>query len=367
MIPPIDALEMLRDIPSPILVFEADALSIRWVNDICENWLGQSAKSLCRSQWSDHFDGTDDIARAVARCQRDKAPVSLRGYILSRVGHPDQRAHLTVFPSSQTDGTVGMIVALSAAQPSETPDNGFAVSAMGRMLAHEIKNPLAGIDGAAQLLRHDIDTEEGQKLIDLIRSEISRIRRLAERMETLGDRDPKTLGLVNIHEILRDARKLMQSSVSSDIVFTERYDPSLPDTMGDRDTLMQAVLNLIKNAVEAIEIKCENGDTHTGIITLSTTFRSGVTRKNLSGRPDKGLPIEISISDNGPGIPDTIREQIFQPFVTHKPTGQGLGLALVAKVASAHDGLIEVKSRPGKTVFSLLLPMLHDTGDRDEI
>ena len=228
-----------------------------------------------------------------------------------------------------------------------------AREAVGRMLAHEIKNPLAGINGAAQLLRDDVKTDEGQKLIDLIRSEIGRIRRLADRMETLGDRNPENLSLVNIHEILRDARKLMQATVPENIVFTEDYDPSLPETLGDRDTLMQALLNLIKNASEALEASGNGGE-----ITLQTSFRSGVVRKGFSGRPDQGLPIEIRITDNGPGIPPRIREQIFQPFVTDKPSGQGLGLALVAKVAAAHDGLIELKSRPGRTVFSLLLPAL---------
>jgi len=130
---------------------------------------------------------------------------------------------------------------------------------MGRMLAHEIKNPLAGIGGAAQLLGDDVQSEEGQALLKLIRSEIDRIRRLTDRMETLGDRDPENVSLVNIHEVLRDARQLIQSSGSTQIVFTESYDPSLPETLGDRDTLMQAILNVIKNASEAIEISGKNG------------------------------------------------------------------------------------------------------------
>lgn len=341
---------LVDDIPSPLFLFRPDDLRIEWANGFSEEWMGQSLRNLIGTQLGDHFDAVEVITDAGARAMRDGSAVSLRGHILSRKNMADQRAHLTLFPSGNQ---LGLIISLAAAQPNETAGSGIAVSAMGRMLAHEIKNPLAGIDGAAQLLRHDVETEEAQKLIDLIRSEISRIRRLADRMETLGDRNPETLSLVNIHEILRDARKLMQSSVTDGIVFTEHYDPSLPDTLGDRDTLMQAVLNLIKNAVEAIEKTGQSGE-----IRLETAFRAGVVRKGFSGRPDQGLPIEIRIIDDGPGIPPAIREQIFQPFVTNKPTGQGLGLALVAKVASAHHGLIEVKSRPGRTVFSFLLPAL---------
>ena len=131
------------------------------------------------------------------------------------------------------------------------------------------------------------------------------------------------------------------------------FDPSIPQTLGDRDTLMQAVLNVIKNAAEAI-----NSAGGSGEIKLRTTFRSGVTRKMPSGQRGASLPIEIRITDDGPGIPPAIRDQIFQPFVTNKPSGQGLGLALVTKVAAAHGGLVEVNSRPGKTVFSILLPVL---------
>jgi len=171
------------------------------------------------------------------------------------------------------------------------------VTGMGRMIAHELKNPLAGIKGAAQLLRDDVEGEEGQSLIELIGSEIDRIRRLADRMETLGDQDPDNVDRVNIHEILRRA----------------------------------------------------------GEIILQTRFRSGVTSHTGSDDTTQHLPIEICIIDNGPGIAKHIASQLFQPFVSTKPEGQGLGLSLVSKVAAAHGGLVEVKSRPGKTKFSLLL------------
>ena len=160
---------------------------------------------------------------------------------------------------------------------------------MGRLIAHELKNPLAGIKGAAQLLRDDVASEEGQSLIDLIGSEIDRIRRLADRMETLGDQDPENIDRVNIHEILRRARRVIQSA-NPNLIFTERYDPSLPHAKGDADTLMQAILNLIKNAAEAVSDLGGGGE-----ITLETKFRSGVSARSKNSNSQQHLPIEICV------------------------------------------------------------------------
>lgn len=340
---------LAEDLPAPLLIFGSADLDIRWLNQRAQEWLGQSARALLGVSLTSVFRSVVDVQTAASRCQSEETAVSLRGFILSRTDMPDVRCHLTLFP---THGRIGMLVSLLASQPSDSQSNDLAMSAMGRMLAHEIKNPLAGIHGAAQLLRDDVDSEEGLAMIQLIASETERIRRLTNRMETLGDRDPENDGRVNIHEVLRDARQLVKSTAGQNIVFTESYDPSLPDVWGDRDTLMQAVLNVIKNASEAIELSSNSGE-----ITLETTFRSGVRRPSTRDKEGQGLPIEIRITDDGPGIPPEIRDQIFQPFVTNKPSGQGLGLALVAKVAAAHGGLIEVRSRPGKTVFSILLPV----------
>lgn len=345
---------LAEDLPTPVMIFGSENLDICWMNQTAEEWIGQSSRALLGKPLGTVLRSSKDIKAAAARCLLEETAVSLRGFIVQRADMPDERCHLTLFP---TQGRIGLLVSLLAAQPNDARTNELAVSAMGRMLAHEIKNPLAGINGAAQLLLDDVTSEEGRALIKLIGSEIDRIRRLTDRMETLGDRDPENVCLVNIHEVLRDARQLVQSSANANIVFTEAYDPSLPETLGDRDTLMQAILNVMKNAGEAIELSGKNGE-----IILETAFRSGVSRKLASGERGQSLPIEIRIIDNGPGIPQAIRDQIFQPFVTNKPSGQGLGLALVAKVAAAHGGLVEVRSRPGKTVFSILLPMLTEEG-----
>ncbi|MGB0906296.1 MAG: two-component system sensor histidine kinase NtrB [Maricaulaceae bacterium] len=341
--------KLADDIPAPLLMFKGAELDLLWLNQAAQEWLGRSANMMDAASFRETILNASLLSEAAERCLQARAPISLRGFMLRRKQTSDQKCHITLFPSQDR---LAMSLRFGQSQPNETQGPDKAVSAMGRMLAHEIKNPLAGIKGAAQLLRDDIQTDEGQKLIDLIGSEIDRIRRLADRMETLGDRDPRNESLVNIHEILRDARQLIQSASAQNIIFTESYDPSLPETMGDADTLMQAVVNIIKNSKEAIE---DNGGS--GEICLETAFRSGVIRKGGLGQSDHSLPIEIRIIDNGPGIPNDIRDQIFQPFVTNKPSGQGLGLALVAKVAAAHEGIVEVTSREGRTVFSLLLPV----------
>ncbi len=350
-----EPLEILaEDLPTPLVMFDTAELDISWLNQAAEIWLGQSLRAATGKPLAKILRSTDEIKTAAVRCLKEQGPVSIRGFVpqKSSGGQADEACHITIFP---TGTRLAMLVARQENTARGSRSNEHAVSTIGRMLAHEIKNPLAGIKGAAQLLRDDITTNEGRTLIDLIGSEIERIRRLADRMETLGDRSPENEGRVNIHEVLRDAQTLVQASLKGSIVFTEKYDPSLPEILGDRDTLMQAVLNVIKNASEAIELSGNFGQ-----IILQTTYRAGLSRKIGQGEKGANLPIEIRIIDDGPGIPSAIRDQVFQPFVTSKPTGQGLGLALVAKVVAAHNGRIDLRSRPGETVFSIRLPLLQD-------
>lgn len=346
--------DMADDIPMPLVAI--DDGEITWVNLSAQEWLDASLKGLKGQALTDVFLGFDQAKDACLRSELSRAPVSIYDLIIQRENKADERVNLTVFPLQK--GT-GLLFHLQGAKPSQIgreQSGEPAVSAMGRMLAHEIKNPLAGISGAAQLLRADVETEEGRSLIELIRSETARIRRLADRMESLGERNPENVGPVNIQELLTSARKIIQSASPSNIEFSETYDPSTPIVTGDPDTLMQAILNLIKNASEAIENTGLPGEIH-----LETSFRSGVMRRLRS--KSKQLPVEIRITDTGPGIPTDMQTSLFQPFVTSKPTGQGLGLSLVSKVANAHGGLVEHSSRPGKTVFSILLPL----GESDEI
>ncbi|MDB2437597.1 ATP-binding protein [Hellea sp.] len=338
---------LVEEWPFPLLLIDPETETISWANTSAQEWLGKSIRHILKKSPWEIFTVEGDVLDIISKCTEHEAPFTVRDCPLVRAGHEEEFAHFTAYP---TQLGVGLSIWMSGPKPRRTRVGGQLVSGMGRLIAHELKNPLAGIKGAAQLLRDDVASEEGQILIDLIGSEIDRIRRLADRMETLGDQDPENIDRVNIHEILRRARRVIQSA-NPTLIFTERYDPSLPHAKGDADTLMQALLNLIKNAAESIE-----GHEDAGEIILETSFRSGVSARDESGDASRHLPIEIRVIDNGPGISKHIADQIFQPFVSTKPEGQGLGLSLVSKVAAAHGGIVEVKSRPGKTKFSLLLP-----------
>ena len=226
-----------------------------------------------------------------------------------------------------------------------------SASGLASVLAHEIKNPLSGIRGAAQLLESGL-SDDDRALTQLICSETDRIRNLVDRMEVFGDERPLAKEPVNIHDVLEHVRRISETGFARGIRITEDYDPSLPPVPGNRDKLVQAFLNLAKNAAEAI------GDNkQQGRIVMQTSFRPGV-RLSMQGADTRiSLPLMIQIEDNGPGVPDHLKEHMFDPFVTTKPYGTGLGLALVAKIINDHGGIIECDSEAARTVFRVLLPM----------
>lgn len=338
---------LIDELPVPILVVTAGDQRIKWVNTRLELLLGQSRNALMGRSFPQYCSDTQDISARLNVCSDAQTSVRTEDVAFTLPGGRRKSFQLEAFPY---EDDIVITLRLDNQRDAE-PDlgDGGAVSALGRMLAHELKNPLAGIKGAAQLLRSDASSDEDRELIELISTETDRIRRLADRMESFGQFDDLNIQPVNIHSVLRQARLLTESSSNAKVAFNERYDPSLPPIAGDKDALMQVAINLIVNAAEALSGRDSDGE-----ITLETAYRSGLRRRTQDGQTS--LPIEIKIGDNGPGIPERLRQQVFMPFVTDKPAGRGLGLTLVSRIVKAHGGIIDVESAPGSTVFTLHLP-----------
>lgn len=227
-----------------------------------------------------------------------------------------------------------------------------SIAAMASMLAHEIKNPLSGIRGAAQLIEAEANDDD-RALTRLICDETDRIVKLVDRMKPFSTVSEQDFEGVNIHVVLDHVKKVAQAGFARHIRFKETYDPSLPQVFGNRDQLVQVFLNLVKNAAEAI-----GEDRIDGEIELRTAFRPGVRLKINGSETPVSLPLEFSVRDNGPGVPEELLPQLFDPFVTTKVTGTGLGLALTSKIVGDHGGIVECESQGSRTTFRVLMPML---------
>jgi two-component system, NtrC family, nitrogen regulation sensor histidine kinase GlnL len=263
-----------------------------------------------------------------------------------------------LFVSLETEDSRDVVVMLQEKTIAEKMDRQLthrgaarSISAMGAMLAHEIKNPLSGIRGAAQLLEPSVN-EEDQTLLRLICDETDRIVKLVDRFEDFTDGRPLERDPVNIHSVLEHVKRLASSGFAKHIRFSEVYDPSLPPVFGSRDQLIQVFLNLVKNAAEAIGRDAVDGE-----IEITTAYRPGM-RMVVNGTNRRvALPLEICIRDNGPGVPEDLMRHLFDPFVSTKASGSGLGLALVSKIVGDHGGIVECESWPRRTVFRVLLSM----------
>jgi two-component system nitrogen regulation sensor histidine kinase GlnL len=353
---PPDPLGLLSAIPHPILVLDGDH-RLLYANAAAEAFFQASIGMLKRQRLEELVSADSPLAALVAQVQRSGATLNEYGVDIAspRIGG-GRLVDIHAGPLPEESGRVlVMLQQRSMAQMIERQLTHRAaarsVSGLAAVLAHEIKNPLSGIRGAAQLIEPALSAED-QELARLICEETDRIRNLVDRMEVFGDERPLALEPINIHAVLDHVKRLAGSGFAQGIRIVEDYDPSLPPVAASRDKLVQAFLNLVKNAAEAIG--SERSD---GRIVLTTAFRPGVRLSMPGSNTRVSLPLMIAVEDNGPGVPEDMKPHLFDPFVTSKRTGTGLGLALVAKIVRDHGGVIEWESRPTRTAFRVLLPM----------
>ncbi|WP_084396131.1 two-component system sensor histidine kinase NtrB [Henriciella aquimarina] len=248
----------------------------------------------------------------------------------------------------------GVIMAVTDAVARDPSHGAVGISGFGRILGHEVKNPLAGITGAAQLLLRGAD-EEQSSLLNVIRSEAGRIERLVTRLSAFELFSSPRKDLFNIHELLDKVLLSEEAANGGKITLKRAYDPSLPEIFGDEDHLHEAFQNIVRNAAEAAAEAEGNGH-----VTLQTAFETGFAFSKTRNAKRLQRTIRVTVEDNGKGIPTRSREQMFDMFASTKAGGRGLGLSVVSEVVAAHEGRIKVESRPGQTRFSVYLPMKRD-------
>lgn len=345
---------LLGALPHPLLAIDANG-AIVFANPPAEQFFDISAAMLRKQPLSALLPFGSPVLALVNQVRTHGVTVSEYGLEVAtpRLAPRLVDAHLS--PIADMPGSVlAMFQERSIAQKMDRQltqrHAARSVTSMAAILAHEIKNPLAGIRGAAQLIEQGA-SEDDRVLTRLICEETDRIRKLVDRMEVFTDRRPIEAQAVNIHEVLDHVKQLAKSSFGRGINFVDNYDPSLPAVTGDRDRLIQVLLNLVKNAADAVAGQAD------GEIVLQTAFRPGVHLTVGGSRDRLALPLEVSVRDNGTGVPAEVQASMFEPFVSSKPKGAGLGLAIVAKIVSDHGGTIDCESEPRRTVFRLRLPM----------
>ena len=342
---------LIEALPAAIIVVDRDGLC-RLLNAAAEDLLQIGRKTLLGRRLSDVIPEDCPLFSLIEQSRLSRSAVSDAEMLIDGPRLHLEHVSVEVAPLDDPNGSVAISMRDRSlehrmARQGAAAEAAQSVRSMAGMLAHEIKNPLAGIRGAAQLLESKLSPADAA-LAALIREEADRIVGLVNGVEIFADDRAPVLSIVNVHEALDHVCKLARVSFARNATLKEYYDPSLPPLRGNRDLLIQIFLNLVKNAAEA----CDGGE-----IVVTTSYQAGfrIGERNKAHRQPRR--IAVTISDNGPGVPEALLGNLFDPFVTGKPGGRGLGLPLVAKLVRAHDGVIEFQSKPGATRFTVLLPI----------
>lgn len=343
---------ILENLTHTVLMFDAE-LRLDYINPAGEMLFAISANRLIGQRVTAFLSGDSHLVTAMLRGLETGHPFTEHEVTLTVPGPREITVDFTVSPVRSQAGENGLLVELQQIDRQLRilrEENQLAqqqtLRSLVRGLAHEIKNPLGGLRGAAQLLERELPNPELKEYTQIIIGEADRLQNLVNRM--LGPNSLPNKKLLNIHQVLEHVRQLVRAEVPQGISLITNYDPSIPEIMGDRDQLIQAVLNIVRNAVQAIGT--------TGEIILCTR----AMRQFTIGHRRHKLVVRVDIIDNGPGIPENMLESIFYPMVSGRPEGTGLGLSIAQSLVNQHGGLIQVESRPGRTNFHLLLPLNDD-------
>ena len=346
--------DILSSISYPTFVINK-SFKFYFANNAAENLFRTSLSSLKNQYLTDYLPKDGTIISLIDQVFKNNSAVSEHGlkFDTPRTGLRD----ISIFVSPLQEQQNYIVISLQEhtraqkiGRQLESRSSVRSIMAMGQLLAHEIKNPLSGIRGAAQLLEADIN-DDNIELTRLICNEADRIVSLVDRMNLFVDHGQIDRQGVNIHSILSHVRLLSQNGFGSHINYIQKYDPSLPLVYGNRDQLIQVFLNLFKNSAESIR-------TNEGEIIISTSFEPGIRVKNSNNTNSLELPLVVTIKDNGVGIPEEIKEHLFEPFISTKVNGSGLGLPLIAKIINDHGGIVEFDSDTTGTVFRVMLPII---------